>query len=457
MTLNTFHTAGVSAKNVTLGIPRLKELIDASKSPRTPHDRALPRAARAVGRLCRVLCQHAGVDAPWRRGHALGGLARARSGAKRGRVGRVLGAADARSGRTPRGPIRRRTSAASSCTASACRPDAWPPAVRSMLQSGCASALRDGAPRSTRSSAGRACASSARLPGRAGGLTSEQEAMLCHRATKVLLETVGIGGHADVNAAEAAEVNGLALATGEDALPAPIAEHESTGACARLLLDCASSPCVDWARCTSNDVWETLLTLGVEACAHVLFDQLKSVVSFDGTYVDDRHLMVIVDTICRGGGLMPLNRHGINRTDASPLMRCSFEETSDVLCESAVYSETENALGTTTSIMTAAAQLGTGTADAVSSQPRAAVARRGAAAARRARGSTCRSYEPAPPEEALEYKGRRSPAHRGRCRRRRPRPCGRRGAQARAAGLHRLLRGEAPNAPRARIKRSRGE
>uniref|UniRef100_A0AC35F5M8 DNA-directed RNA polymerase subunit n=1 Tax=Panagrolaimus sp. PS1159 TaxID=55785 RepID=A0AC35F5M8_9BILA len=36
MTLNTFHYAGVSAKNVTLGVPRLKEIINVSKQPKTP-------------------------------------------------------------------------------------------------------------------------------------------------------------------------------------------------------------------------------------------------------------------------------------------------------------------------------------------------------------------------------------------------------------------------------------
>ena len=36
MTLNTFHFAGVSAKNVTLGVPRLKEIINVSKKPKTP-------------------------------------------------------------------------------------------------------------------------------------------------------------------------------------------------------------------------------------------------------------------------------------------------------------------------------------------------------------------------------------------------------------------------------------
>ena len=36
MTLNTFHYAGVSSKNVTLGVPRLKEIINVSKKPKTP-------------------------------------------------------------------------------------------------------------------------------------------------------------------------------------------------------------------------------------------------------------------------------------------------------------------------------------------------------------------------------------------------------------------------------------
>ena len=36
MTLNTFHYAGCSAKNVTMGIPRLKELLDASRCAKTP-------------------------------------------------------------------------------------------------------------------------------------------------------------------------------------------------------------------------------------------------------------------------------------------------------------------------------------------------------------------------------------------------------------------------------------
>jgi DNA-directed RNA polymerase II subunit RPB1 len=36
MTLNTFHYAGVSSKNVTLGVPRLKEIINVATKIKTP-------------------------------------------------------------------------------------------------------------------------------------------------------------------------------------------------------------------------------------------------------------------------------------------------------------------------------------------------------------------------------------------------------------------------------------
>ena len=37
MTLNTFHNAGISSKNVTLGVPRLKEVINVAKQLKTPY------------------------------------------------------------------------------------------------------------------------------------------------------------------------------------------------------------------------------------------------------------------------------------------------------------------------------------------------------------------------------------------------------------------------------------
>ncbi len=42
MTLKTFHFAGVASMNVTLGVPRIKEIINAAKNISTPIMRVRP-------------------------------------------------------------------------------------------------------------------------------------------------------------------------------------------------------------------------------------------------------------------------------------------------------------------------------------------------------------------------------------------------------------------------------
>jgi len=36
MTLKTFHFAGVASMNITLGVPRIKEIVEATKEISTP-------------------------------------------------------------------------------------------------------------------------------------------------------------------------------------------------------------------------------------------------------------------------------------------------------------------------------------------------------------------------------------------------------------------------------------
>jgi DNA-directed RNA polymerase II subunit RPB1 len=59
MTLNTFHFAGVSSKNVTLGVPRLKEIINISKKPKAPSLTVflIGAAARDAEKAKNVLCR----------------------------------------------------------------------------------------------------------------------------------------------------------------------------------------------------------------------------------------------------------------------------------------------------------------------------------------------------------------------------------------------------------------
>lgn len=225
-----------------------------------------------------------------------------------------------------------------------------------------------------------------------GNLGDEQEAILCHRALNVLLETVVISGHPKITGADASEdVNNVGA--------------NVVHAYGNVLVYASASEVIDWERSTSNDMWEVYHTLGIEAAAHVIFEQMKAVVAFDGTYVDDRHILLIVDNICRGGTIMPLNRHGINKTDhTSPLMRCSFEETMDVLCEAAGFAQSENARGVSTSIMTGQlANMGTGGCTVLFPQERNASTIQNIQVSGRVMRSSCRSYTKRLDEETLEY------------------------------------------------------
>lgn len=396
LTLNTFHTAGCSIKNVTLGIPRMKELCDASKTPKTPCTTV--RFRRPFASSARFARYFAETLPQVRLGDVVSSCdivhdpdpfsTSVEAHRDFVEVERLLGDHPPEEGACEyvvHLHLHKEAMRARHLT---------PPLVRAVLRE------RLGERALVMSSEVNSVEwvvhvryLHVREMARVGGLTLEQQSILCHKCTNVLLDTVVLGGHPDVTGADAAEAP--RFDEGD-------ASEHVVHAYGNVLVDCAASESVEWERCTSNDVWEVLHTLGVEACVHVFFDQLKSVVSFDGTYVDDRHLMMVADTVCRGGTLMPLNRHGINRTDASPLMRCSFEETCDVLCESAMFAETENGKGVSTSIMTGQmADFGTGGVEVLfpaSSFPKQAPSKT------RVLRSTCRSHTASRRhEEVLEY------------------------------------------------------
>eukprot|EP00005_Dracoamoeba_jomungandri_P005646 CAMPEP_0174262196 /NCGR_PEP_ID=MMETSP0439-20130205/12829_1 /TAXON_ID=0 /ORGANISM="Stereomyxa ramosa, Strain Chinc5" /LENGTH=1899 /DNA_ID=CAMNT_0015346859 /DNA_START=57 /DNA_END=5756 /DNA_ORIENTATION=+ len=127
------------------------------------------------------------------------------------------------------------------------------------------------------------------------------------------------------------------------------------------LLAVMSYPDVDHTRTTSNDMREIIKVLGIEAVRNALLKELRNVISFDGSYVNYRHLAILADVMTYRGHLLPISRHGINRVETGPLMRCSFEETADVLLEAATFAEFDPLRGVTENILLGQlAPLGTG-------------------------------------------------------------------------------------------------
>jgi DNA-directed RNA polymerase II subunit RPB1 len=108
---------------------------------------------------------------------------------------------------------------------------------------------------------------------------------------------------------------------------------------------------IDATRTISNDIVEVFVSLGIEGVRGALLSELRSVISFDGSYVNYRHLASLVDVMTMQGHLMAIDRHGINRVDSGPLLRASFEETVDMLMDAAIHAEEEILKGVTENIM----------------------------------------------------------------------------------------------------------
>ena len=117
------------------------------------------------------------------------------------------------------------------------------------------------------------------------------------------------------------------------------------------LLKIMSFPGVNFKNTKSNSLVEVLEVLGIEAARKLILDEVRMVLDVYGLYVNYRHLATLADVMTFRGELMAITRHGINRTEAGPLMRCSFEETVDVLLEASAFSMTDQMKGISQNIM----------------------------------------------------------------------------------------------------------
>ena len=120
-------------------------------------------------------------------------------------------------------------------------------------------------------------------------------------------------------------------------------------------------PGVDTKRTYSNHFIQVFEVFGIEACRSALMRELTQVLAFDGSYVNHRHLALLVDVMTSRGHLMAITRHGINRSDTGALMRCSFEETVEILLEAAAVGELDDCRGISENVMLGQlAPMGTG-------------------------------------------------------------------------------------------------
>ena len=132
------------------------------------------------------------------------------------------------------------------------------------------------------------------------------------------------------------------------------------------LPDVLSIPGVDPTRIKTNHIQEIRDTLGIEATRQAIIDEATGVLQEQGLDVDIRHIMLVSDIMTQDGKLRQIGRHGISGEKESVLARASFEVTVKHLLNSAARGERDKLRGITENVIIGQIiPLGTGTVDLI--------------------------------------------------------------------------------------------
>ncbi|RME78116.1 DNA-directed RNA polymerase subunit A'' [Candidatus Woesearchaeota archaeon] len=82
---------------------------------------------------------------------------------------------------------------------------------------------------------------------------------------------------------------------------------------------------VDETRTTSNDIFEIYSLLGVEAARNAIIDEVFKVIENQGLKINERHIMLVADMMCASGMVKGITRYGVVSEKSSILARASFE------------------------------------------------------------------------------------------------------------------------------------
>jgi len=122
---------------------------------------------------------------------------------------------------------------------------------------------------------------------------------------------------------------------------------------------------VDASRCSTNDIHEVYRNLGVEAARESIINETMETLEEQG--LDDvnvRHLMLVSDIMCNNGEIESIGRHGISGSKDSVLARAAFEVTVNHLLSSAIHGEVDELDGVTENVIVGKPiKLGTGDVD----------------------------------------------------------------------------------------------
>ena len=108
---------------------------------------------------------------------------------------------------------------------------------------------------------------------------------------------------------------------------------------------------IDKSTLKTNHMWEVYQILGIEGTRKFLLEELKNIVSSDGTFINECHLTVLIDLMTFNGTIQSISRYGVKKEQNSVLTRSSFEESLEHFSKAAFFSEKEMIRSVSASIM----------------------------------------------------------------------------------------------------------
>jgi len=108
---------------------------------------------------------------------------------------------------------------------------------------------------------------------------------------------------------------------------------------------------VDGKRTRTNNIIEIANVLGIEAARNAIIEEAINTLEQQGLNVDIRHIMLVADTMTYNGTVEAIGRHGIAGEKESVLARAAFEITSKHLLTAGVLGEVDHLRGVAENII----------------------------------------------------------------------------------------------------------
>jgi len=106
---------------------------------------------------------------------------------------------------------------------------------------------------------------------------------------------------------------------------------------------------VDHTKTECDNMYSVLDVFGIMACRTFLVEEFKKVMGSDGAYINPSHFFLLSDAITKNGEIQSVRRNGINRS-VGPITKACFEEAFNNFVHAAMFTEVDEMTSVSSSI-----------------------------------------------------------------------------------------------------------